>query len=346
MRASMGIRRIHILLESLRSGALVPDPEFQRRLVWSNKHKSAFIETVLRGYPFPEIYVAAGEVDLVTGVGKEMLVDGQQRLTTLKQYFNASPDLKLPRGVTPYSELREQEKREFLDYQVVVRDLGQISMVEIKEIFQRINSTSYSLNAMEIHNARFDGEIKLFAEKLAQDPFFENRRVFRASEIRRMNDIGFTLSVIITVMSTYFNRDSEFENYLRQHNDEFEEKDCLEAEFQKIFRFISDCKLPQNSRPWRTKSDLFTLLVEVYRALIKDNRPLKPVEVGRRLRKFYGLVDESGRTDAEIEGKNNKIAEYYTATRQATNDRTSRVNRGEILRDVIKGEFEFDRQQD
>ena len=212
MRASTSIRRIHTLLENLRSGTLIPNPEFQRRLVWSNKHKSDFIETVLLGYPFPEIYVATGEVDLVTGVGTEMLVDGQQRLTTLKQYFYASPDLKLSSGITPYSELREQEKRDFLDYQVVVRDLGQISIIEIKEIFQRINSTNYSLNAMEVHNARFDGEIKLFAEKLAQDPFFENRRIFRASEIRRMSDTSFTLSVIITVMSSYFNRDSDLRN--------------------------------------------------------------------------------------------------------------------------------------
>ena len=130
MQASTSIRRIHTLLESLRNETLIPDPEFQRRLVWSNKHKSAFIDTVLRGYPFPEIYIAAGEVDLVTGKGKEMLVDGQQRLTTLKQYFNASQDLELSNEITPYAALEEQEQRAFLNYEVVVRDLGQMSVTK------------------------------------------------------------------------------------------------------------------------------------------------------------------------------------------------------------------------
>lgn len=344
MRASASNRRIHVLLEGVRNGTLVPNPEFQRRLVWSNKHKSDFIDTVLRGYPFPEIYVASGEVDLDTGEGKEMLVDGQQRLTTLKQYFNASPDLKLSSGITPYLQLTNQEKKDFLDYLVVVRDLGQMSIAEMKEIFQRINSTNYSLNAMEIHNARFDGEIKQFAEELAQHSFFENHRIFRTNEIRRMRDTVFTLSVIITVMSTYFNQDSEFEDYLRQYNDEFEERDHLESEFQDVFQFIGECGLTQNSRALRRKSDLFTLLVEIHRALTKNNeKPLEPVEVGKRLRQFYELVDESARTEEVIGIEHSRIVTYYDATRQGTNQRVNRINRGKILQDVINGDFALDK---
>ena len=161
----------------------------------------------MRGYPFPEIYIAAGEVNTDTGEGTEMLVDGQQRVTTLQQYFQGSSDLKLSRGHTsPYSELGKKEQTNFLEYEVVVRDLGNISITQIKQIFQRINSTNYALNAMEIHNAIFDGEMKKFAEELAEDNFFDKHRVFRTHEIRRMNDTSFALSLIITVMSTYFHR--------------------------------------------------------------------------------------------------------------------------------------------
>ena len=103
----------------------------------------------------------------------------------------------------------------------------------------------------------------------------------------------------------------------------------------------------QDSRAWR-KADLFTLLVEVYSALIKENKPLKPAEVGERLRKFYELVDKAGQQaeEIEIETEHRRIMEYYTATRQATNDRMVRVNRGEILQDVINGKFEFGKKQD
>ena len=345
MHSSASNRRIRHLLTEIQTGTLVPNPEFQRRLVWTNKHKSAFIETVLRGFPFPEIYVAAGEVNPDTGEGKEMLVDGQQRLTTLQQYFKASPDLKLAKDVRSYSELRDEEKFNFLEYQVTVRDLGKMSIAEMKEIFQRINSTSYSLNAMEIHNARYDGVIKQFAEELAQDPFFEVHRVFQMNEIRRMNDTRFTLSVLITAMSAYFHRDGELESYLAQYNDEFEYKDDLRAEFQKVFGFIDKCELPKDSRAWG-KADLFTLIVEVHRALIKENTLLEPAEVSKRLRQFYESVDKLRLSGEEIEMGNSRLHVYYTATRQATNDRTSRINRGKILIDVILGEFDVGKKQD
>lgn len=344
MRGAVSSRRIHSLLTGLRTGALVPDPEFQRRLVWSNKHKSAFIETVLLGYPFPEIYIAAGEVNPETGEATEMLVDGQQRLTTLKQYFDASEDLKLSSEVTPYSKLSVEQQKNFLDYPVVVRDLGQTSISEIKEIFQRINSTNYSLNAMEIHNARYDGEIKQFAEKLSQNSFFEKHRVFSATDIRRMNDVSFALSVVITVMSTYFSQNSEHESFLIYYNDEFEEEQTLESEFERVFNFINECILPEDSRAWR-KSDLFTLLVEIHRTLFKEDNNVKPIEVGKRLLRFYDLVNKSAKANEEVGTEHSRIQEYYKAAIQGTQSRSNRIRRGKIIKDVINGDFKFGKKE-
>ena len=271
-----------------------------------------------------------------------MLVDGQQRVTTLQQYFEGSPDLKLSKEIPPYSELKKEEKKNFLEYQVVVRDLGNLSMTEIKQIFQRINSTNYALNAMEIHNSRFDGEMKQFAEELAQHNFFDKYRVFRTNEIRRMNDTSFTLSLIITVMSTYFHRDSEFEDYLQQYNDEFEKKEQLNKEFSKIFAFIDKCDLPETSGAWRNKAHLFTLLVETYRVLIKKNKSLASTEVGKRLKSFYMLIDSAGNSDEEIGKEDSRMVEYHAATLQGTNDRANRITRGKILQAVINGEFMLD----
>lgn len=124
MKTTATNRKVRELLTQLREGKLVPRPEFQRRLVWSNKDKSEFLDTVLNSYPFPEIYVAAGEVDVDSGEAKEMLVDGQQRITTLFQYFTGAPDLKLSKAVKPYVELEKPQKEAFLQYDVVVRDMA------------------------------------------------------------------------------------------------------------------------------------------------------------------------------------------------------------------------------
>lgn len=85
-----------------------------------------------------------------------MLVDGQQRISTLYQYFTGSTDFRVG-DIPAYSSLQQEAKLAVLEYEVVVRDLGKKTIDEIKEVFTRINSTKYSLNEMKIHNARFDG---------------------------------------------------------------------------------------------------------------------------------------------------------------------------------------------
>ena len=338
-------RTIRELLTAIRNEILVPSPEFQRDLVWSNKHKSAFIETVLQGYPFPEIYIAAAdEVDPDTGEAIKMLVDGQQRLTTLYQYFSESQDLKLTKGITPYSDLTHEKKVSFLKYEVVVRDLGQTSIIEIKEILERINSINYSLNAMEINNARFDGEIKQFAEEFSQDSFFAKHRVFSKTDGKSMNDVSFALSVVITTMLTYFNLEKEFESFLYHYNNEFEEKQRLETEFQEVFQFIDECSLPDDCRAWR-KSDLFTLLVEIHRALFKEKNNVNPIEVGKQLLQFYELVDKSTKANEEVGTEHSRIQEYYKAAIQGTQSRSNRIRRGKIIQDVINGDFKFEKKE-
>ena len=339
MKTTVTNRPIRELLTSIQDGTLVLRPPFQRNLVWANKHKSKFIQTVLDGYPFPEIYIAAGEVNPDTGEVKEMLVDGQQRLTTLYQYFKTLPDLKLSKGITKYSDLSHEKKINFLEYAVVVRYLGKLDNDMMIEIFERINSVNYALNAMEVQNARFDGEIKQFAEELASHSFFENHYVFNITEEQRMSDVRFMLTVIITMMSTYFSSANEFERYLDQYNDEFDEKQELETQFEKVFQFIDECDIHENSRAWK-KSDLFTLLVEIHRALFKTEKKFSSAEVGERLQRFYDLVDESARTNEDFGTENVRLQEYYRATLQGTQSRSNRIKRGKIIQDVISGEFD------
>ena len=329
MKTSATNRRIRVLMTALRERTLVPRPEFQRRLVWTNRHKERFLNTVLTEYPFPEIYVAAGDVDPDTGEGSEMLVDGQQRITTLYQYFTGSEDLQY-RDITPYSDLSDKEKLSFLEYEVVIRDLGRKSIQEIREVFERINSTQYSLNAMEIRNARFDGALKQFAEELSQNDFFSSNNVFRTNDVRRMGDLVFCLSIVISVMAGYFNRDDLIEEFLSKYNDEFSHWDDIKENLNEVFRFIDRCKFASSSRMWR-KADLLTLIVELYLAMYQQHEKLAARRVGSALKAFYRTVDGVRDDDAQ----HKEAAVYYKAALQGTNDRANRLRRGEIIRRVI-----------
>ncbi len=330
MKTSGINRKLRVLLTAIKNGSLLPRPEFQRRLVWATKHKQEFVRTVLMEYPFPEIYIAAGYVDSNTGEGTEMLVDGQQRMTTLFQYFSGSQDLKLG-DITPYAKLGESEKLAFLEYEVVVRDLGKKSIEEIKEVFTRINSTKYSLNAMEIRNARYDGTFKQFGEHLMEHSFFEEHPIFTSADVRRMGDLLFCLTLVVTILSTYFNRDDDIEEALKNYNDDFPLADDVMRRLNHVFEFISECRLPPDSRAWK-KADALTLIVELERALCRDRIRLDPAQASARLNEFYALVEEvaAGRT------KNDDAEKYYKTALQASNDRSSRITRGKVLSAVIR----------
>jgi hypothetical protein len=331
MKTSATNRRLRTLLTGIKGGSLIPRPEFQRRLVWANKHKLEFVRTVLMEYPFPEIYIAAGEVDPDTGEGTEMLVDGQQRMTALYQYFSGSQDLRLG-DVKAYADLTDEEKLAFLEYEVVVRDLGKKSIEEIKSVFTRINSTRYALNAMEIQNARYDGAFKQFGESLLEHAFFETHQIFTTADMRRMGDLLFCLTVVATINSAYFNRDDDIEEFLRKYNDEFPLAEDTQQRLNRVFEFISECRLPPNCRAWK-KADALTLIVELDRALTRSGCDLAPDAVGSRLADFYVAVENA----ASGTGEDRRAERYYKAALQASNDRSSRITRGQVLAEIITG---------
>jgi hypothetical protein len=93
---------------------------------------------------------------------------------------------------------------------------------------------------MEIHNARFNGEFKKTAEGISEMPFFDVHDIFSGTEIKRMQDVRFCLTLLVTAMSTYFNRDELLETYLEKFNDEFDEAQRCTREFADVFTTAAD----------------------------------------------------------------------------------------------------------
>lgn len=60
-------------------------PDFQRGFVWSKKKKNEFIETLSKGFPFGTLLVYPESEE--TG-SRLLLLDGQQRLSTIKEYLD------------------------------------------------------------------------------------------------------------------------------------------------------------------------------------------------------------------------------------------------------------------
>lgn len=319
--------KIRHIITQVKDGKLVPRPEFQRRLVWKSEDRVRFIDTILRSYPFPEIYIANGSVDVDTGEGQQLLVDGQQRVTAIFDYFRGEQNTRGPK-VPPYASLEREEKENFLNYDVAVRDLGSVSRSEIIEVFSRINSTNYSLTEIEINNAVYQGELMQVSAAFAEHEFFENHKIFRSNDIRRMGDVRFMLQIIITMIVGYFNRDECLQTYLEEYNENFPNRLEIARRLEICFSYIEECGFLPKSRIWK-KTDLFTAIVEIDSSVASHQLP-GPLEALERLDRFYDQVDAEG-TESQIR----YVSVYAKASLQASNDRINRIRRGAVFNAIL-----------
>ncbi|MEO9491101.1 MAG: DUF262 domain-containing protein [Anderseniella sp.] len=196
------------LLENLRNEAYFVDDSFQRKLVWTERQKARLIQTVLMGYPMPEIYLWQQPANPDSGKIKHSIVDGQQRLTTLLQFTaNEWPlnekHLDVVEGCEKYQnklwkDLDAVTKQAFWQYVVNVRTIpSDVGNQQITDVFRRLNETDKSLNPQELRNAEFNGEFIKAAEKITELDEFESLRLFTDSQVRRMADIEFTSGMLM-----------------------------------------------------------------------------------------------------------------------------------------------------
>ena len=183
---------------------------------------------------------------------------------------------------------------------------------------------------MEIHNARYEGAFKCFGETLIEHHFFDEHRIFATHDIRRMGDLLFCLTIVVTMLSGYFHRDDDIEEYLSKYNDEFPQAEEIKTRINKVLSIISKCDFTADNRVWK-KADFFTLFIEIDKVLSIDMLTLSPTAIAKELNKFYKCVDlaAAGKSKDEI------VQKYYKAALQASNDRSNRIARGEIIGDLL-----------
>jgi hypothetical protein len=230
--------------------------------------------------------------------------------------------------------MSDQQKKDFLNYDIAVRNLGIVTREEIIEIFRRINSTNYALNDMEVNNAMYAGKFNIFCQKLADLEFFERQAFFRPMQLRRMGDVKYVASIVITMIGGYFNRDDLLEEYLQRYNDVFAEEKVLRGRFLSCLKCIEEMEFDSKSRVWK-QADFFTLGCEIDNLTHNKKQKIDAQKTKRNLDRFYELVDSdltehSGRQQDLIDAQ-----AYADAIIQAVNDRTTRIMRAKIIREKI-----------
>ncbi|PXW50056.1 uncharacterized protein DUF262 [Grimontella sp. AG753] len=329
--------RVSDLYKQIRDGSLILKPPFQRNFVWTMKHQEEFIDTILKGFPFPEVYVCDGEIDTVTFNSTTLVIDGQQRLTTIKRYIEGEGTHEF-KNTPKYNDLTTEEKESFLGYKVVVRNIGNVEENIIREVFRRINLTKFSLDAIEIQNAIYDGEFIQTAKNILDSIDIKDYGVLKTSELDRMADLHYILLIMATIENGgYFSQDAELEGIIEKFNEEYPGKDYMTQVLISSFELVDKCNLPQDS-VWFRKSNFFSLLVELSIFLMQRNEKSCTTDPSRVLPAVDALavlLNQFSKDLYRLKDSESPYKEYYPCMYQGTNNRKSRVIRSDTIRDMI-----------
>lgn len=195
------------VVKGLREGEYFVDRDFQRRLVWTDRQKVRLIETVLMEFPMPEIYVWEQPPNPETLAQTYSVVDGQQRISTLRQFINNEWPLKSSyldeeRQEASFAnlfwkDLSQDEKSTVLTYRINSRLIPpNVTKDEIRLIFARLNETDRSLNPQELRNATLNGEFLNASVLVADSDEMKSLDIFSANDTRRMLDVEFASQLL------------------------------------------------------------------------------------------------------------------------------------------------------
>lgn len=173
---------IKFIEEMIDNGDIDFTPDFQRNFVWNSIQKSKLIESLLLRIPLPIFYFAEDRE------GRLTIVDGLQRLTTIKEFMNNEFSLNhleyLGEGVKGrYYKSDPDKKKEGIDAkyyrwfnmsQFAVNVIDPSSPYKVKyDIFRRINTGGKPLNNQEIRNCLSSRKLrKLLMDMSALEEFY------------------------------------------------------------------------------------------------------------------------------------------------------------------------------
>lgn len=348
-------RELIDIVNEIKNKRLIMSPYFQRNLVWRQLHKVDFIKTILLGYPFPQIFIARGSIDLETMSTTSCIVDGQQRMNAIHEYLkgNFKVDNK------HFQELELKEKETFLKYQIPIIDLDIGNEdPEIIEIFKRLNRTFYALSGIEKLSTEFAAsEFMLLAKFLIKEFKINNEEeeeylplqidptvpssfiewasdkkirfiykllteegIFSTYELTRQVHLTFTLNLMSTYISDFYNRNDFITRHLEEFAEVFPRKDevfeILELASSKYIKL----KLKKKSY-WYNKANAFSIMC----LFIKNWERLKDIdekEIKQKLETFEEQIPP----------------EYQIAAKEGVNNKQERLIRNKYLKFLILGE--------
>lgn len=358
-------RTILDLVNLFEAGRLNLNPEFQRNSVWTSKDRSKLIDSVLKNYPLPAIFLYQRDNN-----GKVIndVIDGKQRLETVLMFMGVlrgkgfrrfsiktQIDDNVELKEISWNYLQRNGKQPMLEmYEISTIEVdGEIS--DIIDVFVRINSTGKPLTTAEKQHAKYfkDSPLLKTASSIAEKykEYFIKTGVLSPGQVSRMKHIELVCEIMISI----------------DQNDVINKKAALDKIMGKTFTGVKISKLKEkatkvlnrigkvfphlNETRFKQLSDFYILAVLIAKyesegLILTDKKRNKLA--WNLLKEFSNHVDTTRLKQRRVEGVDDDYGiyrEYLLTVQQATDEISQRRKRMEILDNLLRNLFEVKDKQ-
>lgn len=355
---------IQDFLEWQNSGTLDLNPRYQRRSVWNEKIKSLLLDSIVKGFPIPLIFLH-NRRDTRTSKLVRQVVDGQQRLRTILSFiepgsltdFEDRDDFTILKahnkelaGVR-FHDLPDTVQQTILQTSISVNILPpDVSDVTVLQIFQRMNTTGLKLTPQEVRNGTWFGEFKDLSYALAYE---QNQRwtqwsLFDQQKVAQMAEVEFTSDLLGALLRGVSGSSAQQLNALyKDYDQDFWNKEWAADEFRHAFDVLApifdnrlETDVPKRFRSTSWFYALFAVVTALKDAgpdadpmtedLVPDSR-IVPSDIDPAL-----LLKALERLDVKISTKGALSEDLAESLKRQTTHKASRVQKIRLIRDELQ----------
>lgn len=244
-----------LISEWYKKGRLKLDPLFQRRYVWDDIRKSAYIESLILGIPIPSILLADDKKQ-----NKYIVIDGKQRLNAIISFIADESNgkgfklkkLQVLKELEGYNYNKLKNDGSKLEYLSRFQDsivkgsiIKNYTEEQLYFIFNRLNTGSVPLSTQELRQSLYPGEFLNFVNLFS----LENENLRRVLKIKnpdkRMKDVELVVRYFSfkffrekypNNLNEFFNRTCQYYNETWDINSSLIKNECNELD--KAITFI------------------------------------------------------------------------------------------------------------
>jgi len=315
---------------------LVIQPDFQRKAVWNSTSKVMLIDTILKKYPLPKVFIQNTNED---GRTIRKIIDGQQRITAILEFINNKFILDKPytgsyEGKT-FAELPQNERENILQYTIDCNEAYGYTDEQYREIYTRLNKYTVPLNSQELRKAEFPGVFYKLSEDLAASDILDDWKIFTISSRRRLLDVEFVSEILAALLEGPQDKKSTLDNFYKKYNND--NLDLLENRFKAAINEI-EFIFPNNTiskTRFKQKADFYSLVLSID-FYVQQGLTLKNKNI-EALREDLSFLDHE--IDPSEENHIKILQEYAIRCLSSANTASSRKWRYDFLKLVLSGSY-------